>query len=67
MEEAEVLCDRIGIMSEGVMKCLDIPAKLKQRFGEGYKLSIHTADRSKEMSDKVRKRCNKLTRVQPSC
>jgi len=53
MEEAEVLCDRIGIMSEGVMKCLDIPAKLKQRYGEGYKLSIHTSDRSKEMSDKV--------------
>ena len=44
--EAEVLCDRIGIMSDGVMKCLDIPAKLKQRYGEGYKLSIHTSDRS---------------------
>merc|ERR1719506_1847930 len=35
------------------MKCLDLPAKLKQRYGEGYKLSIHTADRSKAMSDKV--------------
>jgi len=53
MEEAEVLCDRIGIMSAGVMKCLDIPAKLKARYGEGYKLSIHTQDRTKEMADKV--------------
>ena len=54
MEEAEVLCDRIGIMSEGIMKCLDIPSRLKARYGEGYKLSIHTRDRSKDMSDKVR-------------
>jgi ABC-type multidrug transport system ATPase subunit len=53
MEEAEVLCDRIGIMSEGVMKCLDIPAKLKQRYGDGYKLSIHTKDRSNEMAQRV--------------
>jgi ABC-type multidrug transport system ATPase subunit len=40
MEEADALCDKITIMSEGEMKCIGVSADLKKRFGSGFKLSI---------------------------
>lgn len=40
MEEAEVCCQRIGIMAKGTMRCLGSPARLKSIYGSGYKLSI---------------------------
>lgn len=36
MEEAEALCDRIGIMALGEMQCLGTAAQLKSRYGTGY-------------------------------
>jgi len=45
MEEAEVLCDRVAIISEGTMRCIDTPAELKARSGAGYNLTIsHKGD-----------------------
>ena len=41
MEEADLLCDRIGIMGDGKMMCLGTAPDLKRRFGTGYKLSIN--------------------------
>ncbi|CAG2117255.1 unnamed protein product, partial [Medioppia subpectinata] len=38
MEEADVLGDRIAIMSEGRVKCCGSPMFLKKRFGAGYHL-----------------------------
>ncbi|CAK64013.1 unnamed protein product (macronuclear) [Paramecium tetraurelia] len=40
MEEADVLCNRIGIMSQGVLKCLGTPQRLKNIYGGGYHLSL---------------------------
>lgn len=40
MEEAEVLSDRIAIMSEGRLKCIGNSLYLKSRYGEGYEVSI---------------------------
>lgn len=40
MDEAETLCDRIGIMSLGRLKCLGNQLHLKNKFGEGYRLDI---------------------------
>jgi ATP-binding cassette subfamily A (ABC1) protein 3 len=40
MDEADVLGDRIGIMSHGQMKCLGSSLFLKNRFGAGYKLTL---------------------------
>ena len=40
MEEADILADRIGIMSQGKLFCLGSPLYLKKRFGVGYNLSI---------------------------
>lgn len=42
MEEADVLCTRIGIMSRGLMKCIGTQERLKGKFGTGYALTIFT-------------------------
>jgi len=41
MEEADVLCTRIGIMSHGRLKCLGSNVRLKNRFGQGYTLRVN--------------------------
>lgn len=38
MDEADVLGDRIAIMSEGVVKCYGTSFFLKKQFGSGYRL-----------------------------
>ena len=40
MEEAEVLGDRIGIMTLGSLKCVGSPLFLKGRFGVGYNVTM---------------------------
>eukprot|EP00762_Andalucia_godoyi_P004673 ANDGO_03522.mRNA.1 ABC transporter A family member 7 len=39
MDEAETLSDRIGIMSLGRLKCLGTQLHLKNKFGQGYRIS----------------------------
>eukprot|EP01121_Diplochlamys_sp_Union-15-3_P022660 TRINITY_DN9723_c0_g1_i1.p1 TRINITY_DN9723_c0_g1~~TRINITY_DN9723_c0_g1_i1.p1 ORF type:complete len:188 (-),score=26.73 TRINITY_DN9723_c0_g1_i1:62-625(-) len=41
MEEAETLCNRIGIMAIGKMRCLGNQQHLKNKFGQGYRLKIN--------------------------
>lgn len=40
MEEADVLADRIGIMAFGKIREVDSPMLLKNRYSNGYRLSI---------------------------
>merc|ERR1712176_1240807 len=40
MEEAETLCDRIGIMDRGNLQCLGTAQHLKAKYGDGYELYI---------------------------
>ena len=40
MDEADYLGDRIGIMSGGRMICCGSPGWLKNRYGEGYTMTI---------------------------
>ena len=40
MEEADVLGDKIGIMSNGQMVCTGSSLFLKNRFGFGYTLTV---------------------------
>lgn len=40
MEEADALCDRIGIMALGSLKCLGRATHLKQKFGTGYRIKL---------------------------
>jgi ATP-binding cassette subfamily A (ABC1) protein 2 len=40
MEEADVLADRIAVISEGKLKCVGTPLYLKNTFGDGYRINI---------------------------
>lgn len=44
MDEADVLGDRVGIMSLGQMQCMGTTQFLKTRFGAGYKLIFDRGD-----------------------
>jgi ABC-type multidrug transport system ATPase subunit len=46
MEEADTLCTRIGIMAKGLLRCIGTQQHLKDRFGDGYKLSLQTESAS---------------------
>ncbi|CAG8542836.1 5920_t:CDS:10, partial [Ambispora gerdemannii] len=43
MEEADALCDRIGIVSAGQLRCLGSPLYLKTTYGSGFKLHINSS------------------------
>jgi ABC-type multidrug transport system ATPase subunit len=55
MEEADVLCDRIGIMDKGQMQCLGKSHELKHRFGAGYTIALTSADHSQESMEALLK------------
>jgi ABC-type multidrug transport system ATPase subunit len=38
MEEAEICCQKIGIMVNGSLKCIGQQQLLKEKFGAGFKL-----------------------------
>lgn len=40
MEEAEVCCQKIGIMAKGILRCFGAAARLKTLYGPGYDLEI---------------------------
>ena len=40
MEEAEALCERIGIMVDGRFRCLGSSVHIKNKFGKGYEFDI---------------------------
>jgi len=44
MDEADVLGDRIGIMSNGRIVCLGSSLFLKKRYGVGYNLTLEKRD-----------------------
>jgi hypothetical protein len=47
MDEADILGDRIGIMSKGRLNCLGSSLFLKNRFGVGYHLNLIKKNHSK--------------------
>lgn len=40
MEEAEVCCQKIGIMARGTLRCIGPAARLKSLYGPGYDIEI---------------------------
>ncbi|XP_078149970.1 ABC transporter A family member 7-like isoform X3 [Carex rostrata] len=50
MEEAEVLCDRLGIFVDGNFQCIGNPKELKGRYGGSYVFTVTT---SAEMEQEV--------------
>jgi ATP-binding cassette subfamily A (ABC1) protein 3 len=51
IEEADVLADRVCIMSQGRVIALDTPAAIKKAFGLGYNLVIEPAVHTKNLPD----------------
>ena len=41
MEEADVLCNRIGIVTDGILRCVGPQIRLKTIYGGGYHLFIN--------------------------
>ncbi|KAJ6251665.1 atp-binding cassette transporter subfamily a abca [Anaeramoeba flamelloides] len=41
MEEADSLCDRIGIMANGMLRTIGESQELKSRYGKGFKFMVH--------------------------
>lgn len=54
MEEADVLCNRIGIVNNGVMTCLGTQNRLKTLYGGGYHLTINCQMSGSTDADKKR-------------
>ena len=52
IEEADVLADRVCIMSRGIVIALDSPSAIKRAFGLGYNLVIEPAANAISMPDK---------------
>ncbi|CAD8125443.1 unnamed protein product [Paramecium sonneborni] len=44
MDEAESLCSKIAIQINGQFSCFGTPQHLKQKFGDGYRVSLELAD-----------------------
>ncbi|CAN0464305.1 unnamed protein product [Ectocarpus sp. 8 AP-2014] len=43
MEECEAVCDRLGIMVGGRLRCIGTSQHLKGRFGGGYSIEVGVA------------------------
>ncbi|KAK7354195.1 hypothetical protein VNO80_19654 [Phaseolus coccineus] len=54
MEEAEVLCDRLGIFVDGSLQCIGNPKQLKGRYGGSYVFTMTTSvDDEKDVENLV--------------
>ncbi|KAI0515530.1 hypothetical protein KFK09_008195 [Dendrobium nobile] len=51
MEEAEVLCDRLGIFVTGSLQCIGNPKELKARYGGTYVFTMTTSSNEEEQVD----------------
>jgi hypothetical protein len=53
MEECEALCQRVGIMVGGRLKCLGSVQHLKSRFGQGFQAEIKLKEATMEAKNEV--------------
>jgi len=53
MEEAEALCDRLGMFVGGKLKAVGLSAELKQRLGKGLKITLTTLEKDEESAKKL--------------
>jgi len=42
MEEAALLCHRIGIIMNGKLQCIGTPEHIKMKYGHTYILEVHS-------------------------
>ncbi|KAJ3118142.1 hypothetical protein HDU96_003671 [Phlyctochytrium bullatum] len=44
MEEAEALCQRVGIMAKGTLRCIGNPLRLKELYGSGFRVFFNSKE-----------------------
>ncbi|GJQ15034.1 hypothetical protein GpartN1_g6825.t1 [Galdieria partita] len=55
MDEAERLCDKIGLVSRGSLLCVGDPESLKNRLGMGYRIEVTIESKRHDQSAAVAK------------
>lgn len=62
MEEADVLCDRVLVIVDGMLKCIGTSLYLKNTFGDGFRITLVTGDteRCVKILQSMFKRCKVL-------
>ncbi|KAM3405473.1 hypothetical protein ACQJBY_008138 [Aegilops geniculata] len=64
MEEAEVLCDRLGIFVDGGFQCIGNPKELKARYGGTYVFTMTTSsEHEQEVEQLVRRLSPNANRI----
>lgn len=64
MEEAEVLCDRLGIFVDGGFQCIGHPKELKARYGGTYVFTMTTSsEHEQEVEQLVRRLSPNANRI----
>ncbi|VYS59676.1 unnamed protein product [Arabidopsis thaliana] len=53
MEEAEFLCDRLGIFVDGGLQCIGNPKELKGRYGGSYVFTMTTSSEHEQKVEKL--------------
>lgn len=66
MDECEALCDRLGIMVSGQLKCLGSTQHLKNKFSKGFILTVKIGSDSVESEDKIISVKNEIKQLFPS-
>ncbi|KAJ4964535.1 hypothetical protein NE237_016384 [Protea cynaroides] len=61
MEEAEALCDRIGIFVDGRLECIGNPNELKARYGGVYIFTVTTSSAHEKEVEKLAHRLSPNT------
>lgn len=52
MEEADTLCNRIGIITTGVLRTVGPQTTLKKKYGGGYRVTVSTIKEERKLIDR---------------
>ncbi|XP_031262244.1 ABC transporter A family member 7-like [Pistacia vera] len=64
MEEAEALCDRLGIFVDGSLQCIGNPKELRARYGGSYVFTMTTsADHEAEVESMIKHLSPSATKI----
>ncbi len=67
MEEADILSDRVAVIKDGSLRCIGTASELKNRFGDGYRVSLSVEEGdSNKVFELVKKMVPKVTLVDSS-
>ena len=53
LDEADLLSDRLAIISSGKLQCVGTTMYLKRKYGEGYNLVIESVQKENQLQTKV--------------